>query len=172
MQLFDSDMLTLDPDVYHTYFGLLDIYLLSYNSVSRLQILKCNMMLYCMFGQPHPESLYIQNCDKHMQSVQVIVFFSFFSQLNKRGQTSKPNNLKSFQHTTSYRQQTFRNFVWMHFCLKKKIALAFSSVFDTESHIYIFNQFAKHNKVKNHFCVCIYSYDFYFTSVSQMTMQQ
>ncbi len=44
--VFDSDVLTVDSDVYHSYFRLLDIYLLSYNAVVVLQIWS-DIMLFC-----------------------------------------------------------------------------------------------------------------------------
>lgn len=123
MQLFDSDVLTLDPDVYHTYFGLLDIYLLSYNSVSKLEILKCNMMLYCirLASLIQRDSVYSELWETHAP---ICLGHSLFLLKQK-----KP---------TSYRHQTFRNFVWMHFCQKKKKkVLAFSwRVFHTESDMY------------------------------------
>lgn len=53
MQLFDSDVLTLDPDVYHMYFRLLDIYLLPYNTV---EILWCDKMSFCIHLAIHIHS--------------------------------------------------------------------------------------------------------------------
>lgn len=56
MQLFDSDVLTLDPDVSHMYFRLLDIYLLSYNTVVVLAILWCDTMSFCIHLAIHIHS--------------------------------------------------------------------------------------------------------------------